>query len=372
MCWRADAPVLFEKFQLRENTDYFIDVTLPMSKEEAQRRARQNPAAWPFSERLRAVFKPEPPKRWAALGDNGVVITGQLRLRNHAGIMDLSLDGGAIFRAEVVCRKIGYLSEFQALLNEVAEFLAELLLQYDSPVSAVFDLTDARRANLAAILFQMRYVMAEENLPSAIEEALSQIHAALVTTASIRPIWEVEEASLDDLAATLDLSLLDKGGPLVGLFRGYTPRELPVTEIAEHIDTPENRYLKYFLEECALLAQWLAASLGEQGKSAASRETEGWMLRLHELLADDAWRTVGLMRQFPSNSQVLLKRRGYREVLRFALALRAQPRSAVEPGQQTRRGAHRRYTSRERALRILVLFSAPPSAWRNVRCRVGR
>ena len=34
------------------------------------------------------------------------------------------------------------------------------------------------------------------------------------------------------------------------------------------------------------------------------------------------WRGVGIMRQFPSNSQVLLKRRGYRDVLRFDLALR--------------------------------------------------
>lgn len=321
ICWRDDTPVLFERLHLRENTDYFIDITLPMPKAEAERQARQRPA-WPFSERLRAVFKADPPRRWKQPDAGSIVITGQLRLRNHAGILDLSTETGAVLRAEVVCRKIDYLHEFQTLLNEVAEFLAELLLQYDSPVSVAFDLTDARDASAAAVLFQMRYVMAEDNLPRAVEELLSQAHAALVTEVRMQDIAEVEEPSAEALIDTLDASLFETGGPLAGVFRGFTPRSLPVIEVAEIIDTPENRYVKYFLEECTLLAQWLAGSLNGQGKVGASREAESWALQLQELLAHDIWRGVGMMRQFPSNSQVLLKRRGYREVLRFDLALR--------------------------------------------------
>ncbi len=321
ICWRDDTPVLFERLQLRENTDYYIDITVPMTKAEAEDHVRLSPA-WPFSERLCGVFKVDPPRRWKQPDLGSVVITGQLRLRNHAGILDLSTETGAAIRAEVVCRKIGYLQEFQTLLNEVAEFLAELLLQYDSPVSAAFDLTDARNASAAAMLFQMRYVMAEENLPRAIEELVSQAHATLITEVSMRSIAEVEDPSVETLVDTLDVSLFESGGPLAGLFRGYTPRELPVVQVAEIIDTSENRYVKYFLEECTLLAQWLASSLGGQGKVAAAREAESWVSQLQELLAHDLWRGVGMLRQFPSNSQVLLKRRGYRDVLRFDLALR--------------------------------------------------
>ena len=321
ICWRDDTPVLFERLHLRENTDYFIDITLPIPKAEAERAARQRPA-WPFSERLRAVFKPDPPRRWRQPDPGSVVVTGQLHLRNHAGILDLSIETGAELRAEVVCRKIDYLREFQTLLNEVAEFLAELLLQYDSPVSVAFDLTDARRASLAAVLFQMRYVMAEDNLPRAVEEMLVEAHAALVTEISLRDVAEVEEPSVETLMEALDASLFEAGGPLAGLFRGYTPREVPVAEVAEIIDTAENRYVKYFVEECALLAQWLATNLRAKGKPAATREAESWVLQLQELLAHDLWRGVGMMRQFPSNSQVLLKRRGYREISRFDLALR--------------------------------------------------
>ena len=63
ICWRDDGPVLFEQLQLRENTDYFIDITLPISKIEAERRTALRPAR-PFSERLRGVFASDPPSRW--------------------------------------------------------------------------------------------------------------------------------------------------------------------------------------------------------------------------------------------------------------------------------------------------------------------
>ena len=37
ICWRDDAPPLFERFQLRENTEYFVDVTLPISRLKQKR-----------------------------------------------------------------------------------------------------------------------------------------------------------------------------------------------------------------------------------------------------------------------------------------------------------------------------------------------
>jgi len=319
--WRDDTPVLFERLHLRENTEYFIDITLPITTAAASDYAHQS-ESWPLPDRLRAVYKRDPPRRWRQPDPTSVVVSGQLQLRNHAGILDLSIDAATSLRAEVLCRKIDYLVEFQTLLNEVAAFMAELLLQYDSPVSIAFDLSDARSASLAAVLFQLRYVMSADNLPHAVEDVMRQAHATLVTTINVRDMAEVEEPSSETLVDDLDSSDLEAGGPLRHLFRGYTPRQIPVTEVAETSDTPENRYVKSFLEECALLAQWLATHLSEQGKPAAAREAESWLLQLQELLAHDMWRGIGMMRRFPSNSQVLLKRRGYRDVLRFDLVLR--------------------------------------------------
>ena len=44
ICWRDDIAPLFEPFQLRENTEYFLDVTLPLTRAEAE--ARQGEQYW--------------------------------------------------------------------------------------------------------------------------------------------------------------------------------------------------------------------------------------------------------------------------------------------------------------------------------------
>jgi predicted component of viral defense system (DUF524 family) len=321
ICWRDDVPPLFEAFQLRENTDYFIDVTVPVSKVEAEGEARRR-QSWPFGERLSTVFKTDPARRWKETTNGGVVVTGQLRLKNHAGVLDLQTPFGTPLVAEVVCRKIDYVAEFQRLLDEVAEELAELLLQYESPVSFAFNISDVTSDTEAALLFQMRHIMAPRNLPAAVDEILRRIHTRLVDRTMIEAIASAEEPRLDALVDELDSSALKSGGPLARLFRGYTPSEITVGETYETVDTPENRFVKYFLEECFVLAQRLAQRLGDSGKHAASREAQEWLGRLNEMLAHSRWAEVGPFGQFPSNSQVLQRRRGYRDVVKYDLSLR--------------------------------------------------
>jgi uncharacterized protein len=221
-----------------------------------------------------------------------------------------------------VCRKINYLSEFQTLLNEVAEQLAELLLQYDSPLSFAFDIGDVRSENEAALLFQMRHIMSSQNLPVAVDEILTAFHARLAEGLVTQSLSEVQEPQIELLIEELDVSVMERGGPLARLFRGFTPRELTVAESHETIDTLENRYVKYFLEECLLVAQRLSERLDERKKPAAAREAREWATQIEEMLGHRQWSDVGTLDQFPSNSQVIQKRRGYRDILRFDLSLR--------------------------------------------------
>lgn len=321
ICWRDDVPPLFEPFQLRENTDYFIDVTLPLSKAAAEAEAKRG-RAWPFGDRLITVFKADPPRRWKETANGGVVVTGQLRLKSHAGILDLTTMFDTPLVAEVVCRKIDYFPEFQRLLDEVAEELTELLLQYDSPVSFAFNISDVGSETEAALLFQMRHIMASRNLPAAVDEILQRFHSRLIDQTEIERIASAGEPRLDMLVDELDMSTLKRGGPLARLFRNYTPSEIAVGETYESVDTPENRFVKYFLEECFVLAQRLAQRLADGGKPAASREAQDWLGRLNEMLAHGRWAEVGAFAQFPSNSQVLQRQQGYRDIVKFDLSLR--------------------------------------------------
>lgn len=321
ICWRSSNSVLFERFQLREDTEYLVDVTLPQSIDELLLDA-PHPKGWPFRERLATVFRSDPPRRWRSNDDGSTTISGILRLRSHAGILDLSLSSTAPLVAEVVCRKIGYLDEFRALLDEVAEEFSELLLQYDSPVSASFNLTDVAPETEAALLFQLRHTMSEKNLPVALDEIRRSFHSRLDQWKATEEIGSVQEPDVTAFIEEFEASTMVKGGPLASLFRGYSPSEFPVIEMRETSDTAENRYVKFFLEELQLIAQRLAGSLARGRRSASLREVEGWITVLDEELSLGQWRRIGTFRNFPSNSQVLQKRRGYREILKLDLSLR--------------------------------------------------
>lgn len=323
MCWR-DAGHLFESFQLREDTDYFVDVSLPVSLKDAEEQACTHPA-WPFEQRLSNVFKRDPARRWKEINDGGCVrtiVTGQLRLRSHAGVLNLGVQCGAPFMAEVACRKLKYFEEFKELLDSLAEKAAELLLSFDSPVSLSFDTTGDLARNEAALHFLMRHVMSKPRLPTAIEEIVAQPHVRLMERIELISIEEIVEADSGLIADGLDVSELAKGGPLARLFGGFTPRALPQRETYESNDTPENRYAKAFLEHCGLIARRLEASMFTRGRRASEREARAWALAIEETLQHGMWRDVGPLTQIPANSQTLLRKRGYKELFRFDLSLR--------------------------------------------------
>lgn len=321
LCWRDDAPVLFERFQMRENTEYYLDITLPITRAEAQAHIDAE-AGWPFNGRLATIFKADPPRRWREQANGLLTIGGQLRLRNHAGILNLGVSAKAPLSVEVACRKIGYFDEFRALLDAVAEELSELLLQYDSPTSASFNLADTDAETDAALLFQLRYIMADRNLGVALDEIRRSFHSRLEESYGQEEISFVEEPDIPAFLSDFDVSNLVAGGPLSKKFRGYTPRLFPVVSFAETTDTAENRYVKAFLDELRLIAQRLKTSLDKAQRMASSREVTEWMNYLDEELSSDLWRSVGPIRTMPSNSQVLQKRSGYREILKYDISLR--------------------------------------------------
>lgn len=323
MCWRQGGE-LFEPFQLREDTDYFVDVTIPLPLAEAARRATEHPA-WPFGLRLAGAFTREPVKRWREIEQSGrrhTVLTGQFRLRSHAGVLDLGTALGGSLRAEVVCRKLRYFDEFKALIDSLAEKATELLLAYDTPASLSFGLSQEQAQNDSALHFLMRYVMSPGQLPAASAEVLRGPHSRLIERLEVEPIEEIEEGQADLIIDHLDVSSLGQDGPLARFFGGCTPRELPQRKIFESHDTPENRYTKALLEHCQLVAQRLEGRMRARKRKAAEREARAWGLQLDELLQHGLWREVGPLGQIPANSQTMLRKRGYKELFRLDVALR--------------------------------------------------
>lgn len=206
--------------------------------------------------------------------------------------------------------------------GELAEKAAELLLAYDTPVSLAFDISSEQADSDSALHFLMRHVMSAAHLPLAATEILANPHVRLIERLGVVSIEEIAEGHADLIADHLDVSVLGDGGPLARFFGGYTPRELPQREMIESHDTPENRYAKALLEHCRIIAQRLENRMGARGRRAAAREAHGWSLKLDELLEHGLWREVGSLGHIPANSQVMLAKRGYKELFRLDVALR--------------------------------------------------
>ena len=87
------------------------------------------------------------------------------------------------------------------------------------------------------------------------------------------------------------------------------------------LDTPENRYVKAFITKLSGICHQLIGALQRARKRASLREAQRWTELVDEWLEWPSWSEVGELTYVPSNSQVLLRRNGYREVLEADLIL---------------------------------------------------
>ncbi len=319
LCWRPEGESLFAPLQLRENTEYLIDATIPGDLESAIARAAGD-RTWPLSSRLATFYRSDPPKRWQRV-DGGVRVTGRLNFGSYVGLADLALPNSGPVVVEVVCAKIGYFGDFRTLLDQIAEEFVGLLFEVDAPTYAPFSLADNDEVDPAVLLFHVRRLMSEGQLPLAMEMILQSPQNVLETTEELVPLNRVRNPAPDRIVSTAARMAFDRGGPLALLFGGYTPELLPDRSTRETFDTAENRYVKAFLEDLLQRVETLTLRLGLAGKGTSAREAASWAMALSDWLAQALWRDVGPMTHFPSNSQVLQRRQGYRDVLEADLSL---------------------------------------------------
>jgi uncharacterized protein len=310
---RPEADALFEPLQLREETEYLVDVTVPLPRDLAIDR-RSTAAAWPLSPSLQGVFRSDPPKRWRDVR-GGVVITGSINFGSRVGIANLAPEGRPPVRFEIVPRKLGYFDDFKALLEEVAQELTALLIEVDSASTIALRGDDQASADPAARLFHYRALMDSRSLPVAIEAIVARPHIRVMRDITFDRVDAATDTDTELYASHLRTDDLVEGGPLSRMFHGYSPTSLPRRKSNVSFDTPENQYTKAVLEQFSDDIGRLYSQLSQAGKPRSAVESLKWAVMIDNWLAHPMWREVRTLRVFPSNSQVLQRREGYREIL---------------------------------------------------------
>jgi hypothetical protein len=169
----------------------------------------------------------------------------------------------------------------------------------------------------------------KQPLLGALKAILANPNRRLVREAREVPVERASSISartLDDvLAGRWPLQRAPEG---LGV-RGYLPLRIADAASRETVDTPENRFVKAFLEGCdrllARMATRVARAPGQLG-SRLGADLGALQAVLTPLRRAALFREIGTLTQMPVASTVLQRRAPYREVFRSHLLLRAASR----------------------------------------------
>jgi predicted component of viral defense system (DUF524 family) len=292
-----------EQVQLLEGHEYLYEINLlePLGSVETDRPE---------------IFQPD-----AASGERGRLRTGLYTGMLPVTVRTRGLEVGTL-ALEVRSRKLDYLSQYRWMLRDIAEQMAELVMERFAPTEQRFAVEEAGDA---ATLYQrfafLRSLVAGESFEAAIRQVLARPHRAWMTQDQVRRPGQSLPAS-----STVARQLVAPGRRVAWRQSPdwwgaqSLPAQLRTTRTEETLDTSENRFIKFVLTRWREVIAQISDTLARESSSPAirrgQREVQSMLDQLDTLLAEDLFRQVGPLTHLPAGSQVLHKREGYRDLFR--------------------------------------------------------
>ncbi len=250
-------------------------------------------------------------------------------------------DGGPLGRLEVRSGKWSE-DDFDGMLRDLSAVASNLPFGSGGGASpferrGVGDHDDALLHRFA----WLRYVSspsnrtADEALIPALRQVVADPHRKVVRISQRRPVGLVSSVGAHQLHGILSGRYpLEPARGLVGVslarrLRGALPAEIEDERPEWTVDTPENRFVKAFLDECASICSAVRGLCDERQSSGVTRLRSEAVLvsgRLEPFLRSRLWQAVGRMELLPGASTVLQSRRGYRGVWSVHVRMRQRSR----------------------------------------------
>lgn len=261
--------------------------------------------------------------------DNLAGTEGRLNTRLHTGLVQVTVYSAGeevgCARFEVRSRKLDYLRHYRWMLNNIAEVLSDLVMERFAPSAQRFEVDTSRDSRSLYQRFAfLNSLIESERFDLALSQVLTRPHR----------VWNNESVLKrpeQGLPGRRDIAReIARGHPRVPWTNASSfssvPARVHVSRYEQSLDTAENRFIKFALEDWRDLADRVAMALkttmrGSGGKPVPRGIAEAEMLatRLSQLLSADLFREVGDLGCIPFGSQVLQKRAGYRDILEFYL-----------------------------------------------------
>lgn len=264
-----------------------------------------------------------------------------LRFENQLGLAKLhSMNSGKsvsepVF-VEVISRKFNtpqiHLEFYTSLLNDLFQRLARLPFTYQAPTGRT--VVEALRppTPLFTYHFLKQYGL---ELRSALNVILASPHRVLINAESFVPLAMASDLGPDTVLEMIQHSSQwqkAENHPLAKRLGGFVPARIMQHLPEETFDTPENRFILNFLR----ILQFSTGNLFTQSwwKYVPSQDRQT-VAETHSLfqqsIAHPVFEEVGDQTILPLNSQVLLRKDGYRQMLTLWQKFQQARRPLFEP-----------------------------------------
>lgn len=243
------------------------------------------------------------------------------------------------FRVEVISPKFAspgqHLAFFRTLLDDLFTRASRLPFTFSAQTARGVGESLQPPTPLFVLHFLCQYAAALEGAFGTVQ---AFPHRRLRDRESFVPLAQATEADADVLLSILrspDEWAPARGFRLAEKLNGYAPRRVWQREPEETFDTPENRFVLAFLRDVLTAADSLPSQAWWVSVPATRRATVlGITGMLRQAVTHSMFDDVDAMYRFPSASQVVLRRHGYRELLELWQIFHQARRPLFEPLRQ--------------------------------------
>jgi predicted component of viral defense system (DUF524 family) len=221
------------------------------------------------------------------------------------------------YNLEVISTKASYREDYRLMLQEIAEKSTDLLLQHNSPISQKLTFN----YNIESTSAYQRFAFIKSIIDSdEFESSLHRITSAPTTrwkqstrVQSLESIRKIDKKIIRQLSNSSRRIQISESYSLNSLFK-TVPEHVQVITKEETVDTPENRFIKFALEEFYnLISFFTDVNIG----SRISKEARTLVSKIQEYQNSELFREVSELSTIPLNNPVLQRKEGYREVFRI-------------------------------------------------------
>lgn len=272
-------------------------------------------------------YNPFEPLRFQMDDENSYRCAGTLNFRSYVGKSFLDVEKNGIksipIPIEVRSKKIKYYEQYPAMIADLSEAASGLIFEMKSPLFQSFELDSKKKSTLYEDFMFLEYLFRPENLPAAYEYITRNMYSRLDSYVETVPASFASNIGPSEIIKVISTPEHLYKSPQIPPnwpknLKNYIPDVIDQVKYQDSIDTPENRFFKYFLESLDSLMEDLIKKSQEgyvKDKLCDYSDELGYYLSQKWL------KDVGRMQYTPLSSQVLQKREGYRDILKYFLSL---------------------------------------------------